>query len=176
MANLITKTYIKIHQNRPRFVKDMTKTQICSGQHVPKFYYNQSGFVECILVCFFSVHSVHIYSNFFKSGTLSDVEWLATSDTWVLPWWGEGIVYWLWSSVKEILDVSNVINEQLYWWISELMKLQYICERYCLTTVVMWCEKYECKHRWHSTQPSIVWWFYLISNHPILVTYCMFLL
>ena len=29
MANLIRKTYIKLYHNRPRFVKDMTKTFWC---------------------------------------------------------------------------------------------------------------------------------------------------
>ena len=29
MANLITKTYTKLYQNRPHFVKDMTKTFWC---------------------------------------------------------------------------------------------------------------------------------------------------
>ena len=29
MANLIRKTYIKLYQKRPRFVKDMTKTFWC---------------------------------------------------------------------------------------------------------------------------------------------------
>ena len=32
MANLLRRTYIKLYQNRPRFVKDMTKTFWCVFQ------------------------------------------------------------------------------------------------------------------------------------------------